>query len=442
MNERFSLDGFSLSSLSMSLILLILLGLAAVLGYNAWVSRRRGAARRESLPAQGAARPPSDRGVAAASAGRAEPSLTNRSATGDQVSPAAARAAALSAGQTAGAAPTGDRAQAGSEPSLGNLDFADAQGTVPTAASAHDRPINGLSAGTAETSAPATSGFGDGVAQGAAQRALPAGAPGGGTRLHPLTDCIIEFELTDPIAADRLLPTAHAFRRVGSKPVILEACTSAPESSGELHWGPLVARQRLFRVRVGVQLANRHGPLNAMEYSEFVNGVQALAEQLALLGDTPDMNTVLQRARALDESCAALDAQIGINVEAPDALGLSELARLAQETGCTERGNNRYARLAEQGEVVYSLSLSDSPTRLSLLLDVPRAPLAAQPWAAMVACARHCVQRLGARMVDDQGRALTEASLQRIEQQLLERQQALVAAGLTPGSSMALRVFN
>ncbi|HPU52616.1 MAG TPA: cell division protein ZipA C-terminal FtsZ-binding domain-containing protein, partial [Burkholderiaceae bacterium] len=270
-----------------------------------------------------------------------------------------------------------------------------------------------------------------------------AGEPAaGGPRLHPLTDCIIEFQMAEAVPSDRLLATSHAFRRVGSKPVVIEGSTTATDEPGQSSWAPLAARQRLFRVRVGVLLANRHGPLNAMEYSEFVTGVQALAEQLAVLGDTPDMNAILQRARSLDESCAALDAQIGLNVDAPDALSLVDLARLAHETGCVERGNNRHARLTEHGEVVFSLSLSDVPTRLSLLLDVPRAPLGAQPWPEMVACARHCAQRLGGRLVDDQGRALTDVSLERIEQQLTERQQALSSAGLVPGSTLALRVFN
>lgn len=378
MSER-----FGLSSLTLSLLLLAALALLAVVGYNAWVSRRRGSARRD-IGAEPAARNLSS--VGESRVVRAEPSL---SATPGAVAPATDAASADASGDPTSAEPQ-----------------------------------------STDASAPART-------DGATASLEVAAAP----RLHPLTDCIIEFQLDEPVPSERVLPLANGFRRVGSKPVVVEGCPPMDES-GEPAWSGLAPRQRLARVRVGVLLANRHGPLNAMEYSEFVNGVQKLAEQLDLLGDTPDMNAVLQRARALDESCAALDAQIGLNVEAPDALGLTELARLAHETQCVERGNNRYARLSTHGEVIFSLSLADTPTRLSLLLDVPRAPLSAQPWAAMVACARHCAQRLEGRLVDDQGRPLPDVTLERLESQLDERQRALCAAGLEPGSVVALRVFN
>ncbi|MBP8306359.1 MAG: hypothetical protein KAY46_03790 [Burkholderiaceae bacterium] len=426
-------ERFGLSSLSLSLILLALLAVAGVLVYNAWVSRRRGGLRRDATLS-----PPAGRGTperAASSGGatiRSEPSLGARAPGSAQGGKGHGQVPAAAGKPGAAPAPvSAQAASAATEPRLGDLSLSD-DGTVPTA----DVGASGAHSGGHE----AEQGAGESAAPGAP--AASGDAAGSGARLHPLTDCIIEFQLAEPVAADRLLASVHAFRRVGSKPVVIEASGAAADEPGQSSWAPMAARQRLARVRVGVLLANRHGPLNAMEYSEFVTGVQALAEQLAVLGDTPDMNTVLQRARSLDEACAALDAQIGLNVEAPDALGLVDLARLAQETRCTERGNNRHARLSEHGEVVFSLSLSDSPTRLSLLLDVPRAPLAAQPWQEMVACARHCAQRLGGRLVDDQGRALTDASLQRIEQQLTERQQALSAAGLVPGSALALRVFN
>jgi hypothetical protein len=418
---------FGLSSLSLSLILLALLAVVGVLAYNVWVSRRRGGLRRETPLSPPAARGPSDRAPpSGAASARGEPSL----------------------GVRAGAPPHADKGQA-HDPSTASRPPGGAPHAGAQAGSATTEPRPGEPSLTDDSAAPmAYAGAspdlpGDAHAgAGAAAPGLPSEPSGAGARLHPLTDCIIEFQLAEPVPSDRLLAAAQTFRRVGSKPVVLEGSAAPVDDPGQNSWGPLAARQRLARVRVGVLLANRHGPLNAMEYSEFVTGVQALAEQLAVLGDTPDMNVVLQRARSLDESCAALDAQIGLNIEAPDALGVADLARLAQETHCTERGNNRHARLAEHGEVVFSLSLSDSPTRLSLLLDVPRAPLSAQPWQEMVACARHCAQRLGGRLVDDQGRALTDASLERIEQQLAERQQALCTAGLVPGSALALRVFN
>ena len=284
--------------------------------------------------------------------------------------------------------------------------------------------------------------------------------------LDAYTDCIVEFALPAAIAAERLAALGHRLRRVGSKPVTLEAGSEAGQSavrnaltvgvveatpgpqgeaadpSGGIEWRVPVPGQHYRKVRIGALLANRSGPMNAMEFSEFVAGVQAIADHLNVLADTPDMNAVLARARALDDLCASLDAQMGLGVEAQGPLGLEDLAGLAAQAGCVERGNNRYARLAEGGEVLFSLALSDAPNRLSLLLDVPRAPAAAAPWAEMLACARLCADRLGGRIVDDAGRPLNEAHLTAIEQQVAQRYQALDDAGFAAGSALALRLFN
>ncbi|MEI8304916.1 MAG: hypothetical protein WCG13_16650 [Burkholderiales bacterium] len=348
------------SSLAVSALVLVVLGVVAVLGYNAWQARRRGARLRAvATPAPA---------TASTTVTRAEPTL------GALDDPAAAP----------GAAPADDPVEA---------------------------PASVASLVT-------------------------------GVRLSPLTDCLVEFELPEPVSAERLLSGPAALRRVGGKPVALEGCAASAAEQPDAAWEPLAPGQRLSRLRVGVLLANRNGPLNAMEFSEFVAAVQALADRLGLLADIPDMSAVLQRARALDETCASLDAMVGVNVLAPQALGLADLARLAQESGCVERGNNRHVRLGPGGELLFSVSLGDAPDRISLLIDVARAPLAAEPWERLLDCARHCALRLDGRLVDDQGRALTQAVLLRIGEQLAARQQALLDAGLAPGSPLALRVFN
>ncbi len=257
--------------------------------------------------------------------------------------------------------------------------------------------------------------------------------------LDPLTDCIVEFALPAPISGARILQLTRNLRRVGSKPVLVEAGLRARE---DIPASSPTSDESYDQLRVGVLLANRHGPLNAMEFTEFVNGLQYLAEQLSVLADTPDMMPVLERARDLDDRCANLDAQLGLGVEAPEPLGIADLARLAAETGCVERGNNRYARLGPGGEVLYSLALADAPNRLQLLLDVPRAPAECNPWTAMCDCATVCAERLGGLLVDDSGKPLPVAQLERIGQQIAQRHESLEAAGFPAGSALALRLFN
>jgi hypothetical protein len=268
--------------------------------------------------------------------------------------------------------------------------------------------------------------------------ALPQRGVAAGPILDARLDCIVELPLGGPVMPDRLMTAAGALRRVGTKPVAIEADT------GNGQWiVPTAASGALQRVRAGVLLANRTGPLNAMEFSEFEDAVTGLGVALGAGGAiVPAMSPVLDHARRLDDFCAALDALIGANIETPTPLSSDELAALAKSLGLAERGSNRYVRLGEAGEVVFSLSFGERAEQLTLLLDVPRAPVHEQPWKAMIDCARRCAQMTGGQLVDDAQRPLSTAQVAVVSKQLEERYDGLRRAGLAAGSSAALRVFN
>lgn len=271
-----------------------------------------------------------------------------------------------------------------------------------------------------------------------AEAPAPRPMPETGPVLDPRLDCIVSFTLATPVASERLLTTVSTLRRAGSKPVAIEADT------GDGRWSiPHAARGAVRRVRAGVLLANRHGALNAMEFSEFGSAMQSLGGAIGATGTpVPQMATVLEHARQLDEACARLDAVIGLNVETPAALSPDELGALAEGLGLVERGNNRFAQLGDDGEVLFSLALGDRAELLTLLLDVPRAPQEEAPWGRMVDCARQCAHRTGGSLVDDAGRALTMSAVAEVERQLGQRYRSLQEAGLDAGSTAALRVFN
>lgn len=263
------------------------------------------------------------------------------------------------------------------------------------------------------------------------------GDPVAAPTLSEATDCVVELELEAPLQGARLLAVTQPLRRVGSKPVHFEGHEVA-----SAEWGPLAAGRAYGALRCGVLLANRHGPLNAMEFSELAAGLQPIAEQLSSLVHLPDMTEVLTQARDLDARCAELDAQVGLNIEVETPPTPSDLQGCAEATGLVERGNNLYARLAPGGEVLFSLALGPAANQLTLLLDVPRAPATQDPWRQMVDCAVTCAARLGGRIVDDGGRPLDLPALERIEEQLAERRTALERAGFPAGSPAALRLFN
>ncbi|MES1264837.1 MAG: cell division protein FtsZ, partial [Variovorax sp.] len=88
--------------------------------------------------------------------------------------------------------------------------------------------------------------------------------------LDPLIDIIAPVSLDGLASGDAAIAAMPATRRAGSKPVAVEGLN---EFTGE--WEPAVAGQRYGAFQVGVQMANRTGALNEIEYSEFVVKAQA-----------------------------------------------------------------------------------------------------------------------------------------------------------------------
>lgn len=420
-----------------SLVGLFLIAIAVVLVFNllqgrqtrlrdAWRQTLAGAGKPSARP--GAARAEPTVGTAAAPAPSPSPP---QPPSGDRVEPT------LGPSGTRGAAPG-----AGIEPRL--VDEAGPRATgAPDAGRAG--PEGGAGGGEPGAGAPQAGGRHDGreghdARDAAASSTAPAPASdaSAGPILDPRLDCIVAFAPGAPVAAERLLSVASTLRRAGSKPVAVEA------DDGSGRWSlPHASFGPARRVRAGVLLANRHGPLNAMEFSEFATAMQSLGRAIGAGGAiVPDMGPVLEHARQLDEACAQLDAVIGLNVETPTALSPGDLAALASGLGLQERGNNRFAVLGDDGEVLCSLALGERAEQLTLLLDVPRAAERAEPWQRMVEIAAACAERTGGRVVDDAGRPMTEPAAAEVARQLALRYRTLRDAGLDAGSTAALRVFN
>jgi hypothetical protein len=259
--------------------------------------------------------------------------------------------------------------------------------------------------------------------------------------LDPRVECVVTLMFQHALPGDRLIAAAHLLRRAGSKPVTQDACPVSDLPVGT-QWEPPRASRSYRALRAGVLLSNRNGPLNGVDFSEFLEGLEALSLQFDAQYSKPDMVEALSRARELDSFCAAQDAQLMIHVETSVSLHQADLAQVAAENGLVERGNGRWVALEPKGTILYSVSLGDRPNRISLSLDLPRTLLSQDPWGAMVDCARRLVARLGGHLVDDAAQALGPNQLEVIRGQLEQRASTLVAADIQPGSPLALRLFN
>ena len=132
-----------------------------------------------------------------------------------------------------------------------------------------------------------------------------------GPRIDALIDAIVPLRLESPVSGEFVLSHAPASRRAGSKPFLLEGLNA---ESGE--WEPVAMGQRYSELQAGVQLANRSGALNEIEYSEFAQAIQAFADNTGAMVELPDMLEVAARAKELDTFASQHDAQLTVTLRA------------------------------------------------------------------------------------------------------------------------------
>ena len=202
-------------------------------------------------------------------------------------------------------------------------------------------------------------------------------------------------------------------------------------------------------MQLAVLLANRSGPLTAIEWSQAWARAQDMAERFDATIEGPDQQAVLEQGARLDDTCAALDTQVGLTLMLGAAQPAAEVLSVARDTGFVADGN-RLAWPAENGVTRFTLSRADGAAfdagmggveRLYLLLDVPCAPADSRAFGRMVDVGRDLAARLRAELVDDQGKPLAEGSETVIDERLQVLFEQLEQAGLPAGSERAQRVF-
>ncbi|RKP52718.1 cell division protein ZipA C-terminal FtsZ-binding domain-containing protein [Trinickia fusca] len=263
-------------------------------------------------------------------------------------------------------------------------------------------------------------------------------------------DCVVPIRLSSPVAGDKALPLAQRLRRAGSKPVYIEG---KPE--GGSGWELLQNGQRYEELRAAAQLANRNGPLNELEFSEFVSGVQQLADAIDGAPEFPDMLETVSMARELDGFAAQCDAQLSINVLSDGApWSANYVQAVASQDGLLlSRDGTRFVKLDARQSPVFMLQFGDTNflrddltykggQMITLILDVPVADEDILPFRLMCDYAKSLAERIGGRVVDDQRRPLPESALLAIEKQLMTLYARLEEAGIPAGSPATRRLFS
>lgn len=259
----------------------------------------------------------------------------------------------------------------------------------------------------------------------------------------PVIEEVIEIVFTSPKSGEELLGSLKDVRSLGPRPVRMFAQTEQ---------GVLATRinptENYMGLHLAVLLANRNGHLTAIEWSQLWGKAADLAENLEARVEGRDQTEVVEKAQALDGMCADLDMQVGLNLLLESAKDTEDLVQCAMGMGFIEH-EGELAWVGEHGLACFTLNRFDGhpfesgaqTDKLSLLLDVPRSPATDASFARMVDVGTELARRLGAVLVDDQGKPLAQGAEAAIDARLSELYGQLDAAGFKAGGERARRVF-
>ena len=270
-------------------------------------------------------------------------------------------------------------------------------------------------------------------------------------RLDALVDAIVPLALEAPVSGDLVLSHWPGSRRAGTKPFYIEGLNT---ESGE--WEQPAAAQRYGELQAGVQLANRSGPLNEIEYSEFVHKLQGFAEGVGAMPDFPDMLDVVARARELDAFAGPLDAQLAVRLVARSvAWSVGYVQQCAGRQGLVPGAvpGRLVLPSAEEGappvlvlEFDAQAALAEDPQaaglrEVILSLDVPQTPAAVEPFPTWHKVAHALAEDMDAELQDDAGRPITLQAFDTIGKDLAQLYASLESRDLAAGSPAARRLF-
>lgn len=271
--------------------------------------------------------------------------------------------------------------------------------------------------------------------------------------LDILIDAIAAVSLDSAISGEAALAAMPSTRRVGSKPFGIEGLSQITAE-----WEYPVAGQRYSAFQCGVQLANRTGALNQIEFSEFVIKTRAFADAIGAEAQFPDMLEEVAKARELDHFAVNHDAQLNMTLRAVDtAWTPGYVQQCAAKLGfmpglipgrmtlpATRPGHYPpilalvFDSQAAQAEDPAQTALRE----FSMALDVPQVLRAEKPFARMCEIALKLAAHMDGVIVDDDGNRISAEAMEVIYADLETLYDRLDMREMSAGSVLGRRLFS
>ena len=270
--------------------------------------------------------------------------------------------------------------------------------------------------------------------------------------LDALIDVIAPVLVDTPVSGEAALAAMPSTRRAGSKPFGVEGLQV---TTGR--WELPSPGQRYSCFQCGVQLANRLGALNQIEYSEFVMKTQAFADAIGGEPEFPEMLDEVARARELDQFASAHDAQLSFTLRArgtawsPGYVQQSA-ARLGFVAGvipgrmvlpASQHGGAPLLGLAFDTQAAMAEDPEQTALReVTLSLDVPQVPRAEQPFVRLREAATVLAASMDGIVIDDNGNLIHRDAMDVIGSELEQLYDTLDARDLSAGALLSRRLFS
>jgi FtsZ-interacting cell division protein ZipA len=267
-----------------------------------------------------------------------------------------------------------------------------------------------------------------------------------------IADCVVRVDFSEPLPAPGLWATQARWAGHIAKPL---SWLGFDEAMGS--WRQLSAHDagRYLTVCAAVQLADRRGAITDSEVSAFLDGLRELASQCAGIVTLPKHDDLLMNARALDEFCAGVDLQLGVNIVATgDPFPGTKLRGLAEAAGLKlqddgifhahdESGGTRFVLSNIGPELFEAEAMKSLATQgVTLTLDVPRVVGGPVVFDTMIAAAEQLARGLGGVLVDGHGQPLTAEAIAGIREKVGQLQWTMAQQGIDAGGNRALRLFS
>lgn len=297
----------------------------------------------------------------------------------------------------------------------------------------------------------------------AAAAAAPASAPNkaGGRHKTPgipglldtRIDCAIVIESIEVLEASRLWPVQHAQLQDIEKPV---------------RWFGFDDRENVWRMLDGhsasahhwfcasMQMVDRRGAINADQFQHFSDAVQHVADQfLAVPANVPVRATALASASEVDNFCASVDIQVGINIVTDgEAFPGTKVRALAEAGGLSLGDDGAFHAIDDDGRTLFTLSNLEpslfaatemrnlSTHGLTFLLDVPLVTDGVGTFDRMMRQAKQMADTLHGVVVDDNRSPIGPEAAQLIRDQIRQFQAEMANRKVPAGGPLSIRLFS